>query len=446
MNRLALTLTIIAISLCGFASAQDINMDGIVNSDDLFILSGSWGLYFEEDQGLDLLDNWRGEIDYQPADDSISQELTQEGQKPQVYVDHRGIANIIYVKRTPELAPDNSIVMTLQLACVNILTSGQHWMGEKILTEREPNIKVWGEYFGPSLNELCLVGPPDRQGDFFAVWKHYSSGFSMIRFNQYGVPVTGEYVASSRRLDDVERFNATMDNKGNIHIAWAEVQDETNEVYYSKFSPEGDMLIDPPVSVGSRLTSSGSSELFHPVIRRLDTSNMLIMIHRGESKPTLAVKVDGTDGAILDSRYLEENFVEPDYLEMPNGDIAMAAMIFKVGKGRDVFFTVLNPDLSIKVDPVNLSRTTQQSDGASIEMVEDDLYVAWNENSDNHMRLVRLNANGSRQGKVKKLSGPGIGSPYRLRMDTDPSGLAHITYADEDGIPAKVFYEKIKID
>jgi len=443
--------------LCSLAPAQDVDLDGVIGPEDLFVLSQSWDVFFDEDRSMDFLNHWKSGIDYSPEDESVVLELTQEGNEPQIYVDQRGIAYTIYVKRTPERAPDNSIVMTSQLAYASILPSGQYWMNEQILTERKPDIYIFGEYYGPILCDLDLVGSESKQGDFFAIWKHYSSGFSMIRFNAYGIPITKEYVADNRHLDDIDRFDAVMDLDGNIHITWTEcpycfaapeIRGNTREIRYSKFTPEGDMLIDPPVTLGTRFAASGNAELFRPVIRRLpSTGNFLVLIDQGESNPAIAVRVDGSDGSILQTKTLAENYVEPDYIEMDNGDIALTAMIFVLSSGRDVFFTVLNPDLTEKVAPVNLSKTIQQSDGAAIAVVEDDFYVAWNENSDNYMRLVRLNANGSRQGSLKKLNGPGIGFPYRLRLVSDFSGLAHIVYADGKGsIPAKVSYEKLKID
>ena len=461
MQKIALTLMTIGIC-CGSTFAQDIDLDGVVGPEDLFLLSSSWDVFFDENRSLDFLDNWKDEIVYAPEDQSVVLELTPEGNEPQVYVDHRGIAYVIYEKRTLELAPDSSTVMTSQLAYRSILPSGEYWMYEQILTERKPDIYIFGQYYGPIVDDLILVGPDDKQGDFFAIWRHYSSGFSMIRFNAYGVPVTKEYVADDRQLDDVNRFNAVMDPDGNIHIVWTEdcasckanskINSVTQVIRYSKFTPDGEMLIDSPVTLGTRRSRSGYAEIFRPIIRRLPSTNdFLVMIDQNLSNPTLAVKIDGDDSRILGSTTLSHNLVEPDFLEMNNGDIAMAAMIWIDGQGNNIYFTVLNSDLSQKIAPVQLTSTIQQADGAAIAVVDDDFYVAWNDYTvPNHtyMWLTRMNANGSRQGSVVRLNGPAENvTPYRLRLVSDFSGLAHIVYANEQGsTPGKISYEKLKID
>ena len=457
MQKTALAFMLIGIFCCS-TFAQDIDLNGVVGPEDLFLLSNSWDVFLNDERSLDFLNQWQDEIIYKPDDPSVVLEIPSEGNEPQVYVDHQGIAYMIYEKRTPELAPDGTTVMTCQLAYTSILPGGEYWMKEQILTERKPNIYVFGGYYGPTLNELILVGPEDKQGDFFAIWQHYSSGFSMIRFNSYGVPVTKEYVADDRLLDDVDRFNAVMDPDGNIHIVWKEdcssckadskINSITQVIRYSKFTPEGDMLIDPPVTLGTRASSSGSAEIFRPIIRRLPSTNdFLVMIDQNLSNPTLAVKIDGDDGSILSSTTLSHNFVEPDFLEMANGDIAMAAMISLSGTGRNIYFSVLNSDLSEKVAPVGLTNTMQQSDGAAIAAVDDDFYVAWYDYSDYYMKLARMNANGSRQGSLVRLNGPAENViPYRLRMVSDFSGLAHIVYANGEGTPVKISYEKLKIN
>lgn len=454
MRKSAVVFFILGTISCAFT--QDMNLDGTVGPNDLFLLSPSWGAFFNEYRGLDFKGNWQSKIEYLPADNSVVLELTSEGNEPQIYVDHRGIAYVIYVKRTLERAPDNTWVLTPQLAFSSILPGGDYWLNEEILTERRPTIKFFNEYLAPILRELVLIGPENGDGDFYALWTHHSSGFSMIRFNRYGIPMTKEYVASNRQLEDVERFNAILDLDGNIHVAWTEcpycfadpsIRGTTREIRYSKFTPEGDMLFDPPIALGIRPSNSGNAEVFRPIIRRIGLSNLLVMIDQGESNPPLAVSVDGITGTVLGAKPIPGNFVEPDFLETSGGTIAMVGMVFTAGKGRNVFYTMLNSDLTAKVAPVNLSNTVQQSDGASIAIVDNDFYVAWNENSDNYIRLVRLHANGARQGKVAKLTGPGIGFPYRLRMDSDASGRAHIVYADGKGsIPAKLSYEKIRIE
>lgn len=434
--------------LCVPVFAQDVNFDGVIDSKDLFALSRSWHVFLTQERALDLLDDWQVPITYQPPKETLTLQLTPEGNEPQVYTDKRDIARIVYVKRIPKLAPDNTTVMTPQLAYRSVLPSGDYWQEEVILTDRIPDLKIFGSYFAPLLADLVMVGSKNKEGDFFAIWPHYSSGFSMVRFNSDGIPLTREYRTETQGLESIKRADATLDDDGNIHIAWTTpiVLNATVEIRYSKFTPKGQMLIKPPVALGTRPTASGSSEIFCPVIRPIGGQNMLVLIDQGESSPTVAVRVNGTDGTIIETTTLSENFVEPDFLELANGDIAMVAMIFVLSKGRDVFYTVLNPNLTTKVAPKNLSGTVQQSDGASIAVVEDDFYVAWNENSDNYMRLVRLNANGSRQGSVVKLSGPGQGFPYRLRLDSGPLAMAHVVYADGKGsIPALLAYEKRKI-
>ncbi|HNT34054.1 MAG TPA: hypothetical protein PKH07_03560 [bacterium] len=434
--------------LCSIGVAQDVNLDGVIDSADLFALSSTWHIFLKQGSTLDLMEDWQTEVTYQPARETVVLELTPEGNEPQICLDGRGVANVVHVKRIPQLAPDNSTVMTPQLVCSSILASGDYWQREHVLTERKPNIYLWGSYYAPLLADIVLAAPRDRAGDFYAVWPHYSAGFSMVRFNRYALPQTKEYQTSTAGLGSIKRVDAAVDDDGNIHIAWTTplVLNATIEIRYSKFTPAGKMLVAPPLSLGTRLTSSGFSELFAPVIRMLGGKNPLVLIDQGESAPTLAVRVDGTNGTILETKVLPQNFVEPDFVEMPNGDIALVGMIFVLNKGRDIFYTVLKPDLTTRIAPVNLSNTTQQSDGASIAVVEDDFYVAWNENKDNYMRLVRLNANGSRQGNVITLSGPGQGFPFPLRLASDALGMAHIVYADGKGSsPAKVSYEKRKI-